>query len=349
MFDWKLLLRSSGADAVILTSPSNTLYASGYVSSFRTALLTKDGGYFLTDSRYFGEASEKVKGLNVVECSNQSLYSTLIELLQGAKRVAYDTDISLVEYLELTAKLASFELVPLGKELSLMRSVKSDMEIEKIRKALSISEKAFDMLLGFVREGVSERECAYTLEYYMMKLGGERISFDTIMAFGENTAYPHAHPTDKRLEKGMFVTCDFGAVVDGYHSDITRTFVFGKPTDKMLDVYNTVKDAGSLAMENIKDGVSARYVDSVAREHISKKGYGEYFTHSLGHGVGIDIHEEPRLASSSDTVLVTNNVVTVEPGIYIGGEFGVRIEEMVVVKDDGNERLNVSTRELIML
>lgn len=147
----------------------------------------------------------------------------------------------------------------------------------------------------------------------------------------------------------MFVTCDFGAVVDGYHSDITRTFVFGKPTDKMLDVYNTVKDAGSLAMENIKDGVSARYVDSVAREHISKKGYGEYFTHSLGHGVGIDIHEEPRLASSSDTVLVTNNVVTVEPGIYIGGEFGVRIEEMVVVKDDGNERLNVSTRELIML
>ena len=151
MFDWKLLLRSSGADAVILMSPSNTLYASGYVSSFRTALLTKDGGYFLTDSRYFGEASEKVKGLKVVECSNQSLYSTLIELLQGAKRVAYDTDISLVEYLELTAKLASFELVPLGKELSLMRSVKSDMEIEKIRKALSISEKAFDMLLGFVR------------------------------------------------------------------------------------------------------------------------------------------------------------------------------------------------------
>lgn len=349
MFDGKKLLRSSGADGVILMSPSNTLYASGYKSSFGAIVLVRENGYFLTDSRYTGEASKIIKGLKVVECSHKNMYETVIGLLGDAKSVAYDTDIMLSDYLELIAKLEDFELKPLSDSLSQMRSVKSEIEIEKIREALSISEKAFDMLLGYVKEGVTEKECAYTLEYYMMKLGGERISFDTIMAFGENTAYPHAHPTDKKLERGMFVTCDFGTVIDGYHSDITRTFAFGKPTDKMIDVYKTVKDAGSVAMENIKSGISAGYADSLARDYIAKKGYGEYFTHSLGHGVGIDIHEEPRLTALSDNILCSGNVVTIEPGIYIDGEFGVRIEEMVVVKDNGVNRLNVSGRELIVL
>lgn len=349
MFDGKKLLQSSGADAVILTSPSNTFYASGYRSSFGAVLLTREKGYFLTDSRYTGEASKVVKGLNIVECSHKDLYETVIGLLGDVNSVAYDTDIMLNDYLELKDKLGDFELRPLNDSLSIMRSVKSEIEIEKISQALSISEKAFEMLLGLVKEGITERECAYTLEYYMMKLGGERISFDTIMAFGENTAYPHAHPTDKKLETGMFVTCDFGTVIDGYHSDITRTFAFGKPTDKMRDVYNIVKDAGSIAMENIKEGVLAGYADSLARDYITKKGYGEYFTHSLGHGVGIDIHEEPRLTSLSDAILCSGNVVTVEPGIYIEGEFGVRIEEMALVKENGIKRLNVSERELIVL
>lgn len=349
MFDAQSLLVKSGCDAVLLISHENTFYAANYESTFAYVLITAERTYYLTDARYTQEARKCIEGMEIKECSPSDLYNIINSLISGLRTLAYDEDISLREYRELVNGIVGVELVPLGERCKDMRKVKSGREIDNIVKAQHIAEKAFEKLLGFVKEGVTERECAYTLEYYMKKYGGEAISFDTIVAFGENTACPHAHPSLRKLKKGDFITCDFGTVIGGYHGDMTRTFAFGKPTHKMIEVYKIVHKANLMAIDSIRAGVKASDVDAVARNFIADAGYGECFGHGLGHGVGVEIHEEPRLSPSCHDILEVNNVVTVEPGIYIDNEFGVRIEDIVIVEENGVRDINTLTKELIIL
>ena len=227
--------------------------------------------------------------------------------------------------------------------------VKTQQEIDLMIKAQRIAEKGFEHILDFVSAGKTEREVQLELDYYMLSNGAEELSFDTIALSGKNTSLPHGVPTDKPIEQGEFVLLDFGAVVQGYHSDMTRTFCVGEPTDKMRKVYQIVLDAQLAAIKAVKTGISGIALDAVARDIIKSEGYGDNFGHSLGHGVGMEIHEMPYASPTKDNILLENSIVTVEPGIYIENEFGVRIEDFVVVKDNGCENMTKAEKKLIII
>lgn len=213
----------------------------------------------------------------------------------------------------------------------MQNNVKSASEIAKMRKAAAITDDVFDAVVAALREGVTEKEIADLVLAETLRLGGSGVSFDTIVAFGESGAEPHHVPTDKRLEKGMLVTVDMGTVFEGYDSDFTRTVAFGEPTDEQREIYSVVLEAQRRALAAVADGVSCREVDAAARGYISECGYGDKYIHGTGHGVGTEIHESPTLNAASGEVLAAGQVVTVEPGIYIAGRMGVRIEDMVLV------------------
>lgn len=237
----------------------------------------------------------------------------------------------------------------LDNMIDALRMVKSESEIEKIKKAQKIAEGAFDDICGFIKPGVTEKEIALRLEHYMLTHGAEGLSFETIAVSGKNTSMPHGVPTDKKIEIGDFVTMDYGALYDGYHSDMTRTVAVGKVSDEQKKVYNTVLEAQKAGLDFIRPGVSGKDADRVSRDIIENAGYGEYFGHSLGHGVGVEIHEKPNLSPSSEFILKKGNVVTVEPGIYVPGKFGVRIEDFAVITENGAENMTHCPKELIIL
>ena len=230
-----------------------------------------------------------------------------------------------------------------------IRMVKTQDEIEKMIKAQRIAEKGFEHMLDFVKAGKTERQVQLELDYYMLSNGADELSFDTIALSGKNTSLPHGVASDKPIETGDLVLLDFGAVVQGYHSDMTRTFCVGEPTDKIRKVYEIVLNAQLAALDAVKAGISGKELDAVARDIISSAGYGDNFGHSLGHGVGMEIHEMPYASPSKDNILPENSVVTVEPGIYIENEFGIRIEDFVVVKNDGCENMTKADKQLIII
>jgi Xaa-Pro aminopeptidase len=227
------------------------------------------------------------------------------------------------------------------------RRVKTEAEIKKIRKAQKITDDAFSFVLTLINEDRTEVEIASEIEHFMRKSGADGLAFDTIAVSGKNSSLPHGVPTTSKLVKDSFFTMDYGAKVDGYCSDMTRTVVLGKADDEMKRIYNTVLTAQSEAMKFIRAGVSCKDADAVARKVISDAGYGEYFSHSLGHSLGLEIHELPSLSTKSEDILVSGNIVTVEPGIYIPGRYGVRIENMVLVTENGCENLTHSDNSLI--
>ena len=226
---------------------------------------------------------------------------------------------------------------------------KSEYEVECVIKAQRIAEKAFQETLNFIKVGVTEREIAAFLEYKMKCYGSEMPSFDTIVVSGVKSAMPHGVPDGKLIEAGDFITFDFGAVINGYHSDMTRTVAVGFATDKMRNVYNTVLNAQLSAEKTVKAGVKCADVDKAAREIIANAGYGKYFTHSLGHGIGLEVHEAPTVSHMCETVLKAGNIISDEPGIYIEGEFGVRIEDMLFVTEDSSKNLTNCEKSLIIL
>jgi Xaa-Pro aminopeptidase len=230
-----------------------------------------------------------------------------------------------------------------------IRVIKTPEQIEKIIAAQRIAEQGFEHMLGFIREGVTERQIQLELDYFMLSHGAEALSFDTIALSGANTSLPHGVPSDKKVCSGEFVLLDFGAVVDGWHSDMTRTVCVGEPTEKMRKVYDIVLNAQLKALDSVKAGMTGKELDAVARDYISANGYGSNFGHSLGHGVGMEIHEAPTASTSSDKKLEDGMIVTVEPGIYIEGEFGVRIEDFVVVHGNGCENMTKAEKKLIQI
>ena len=353
----KLFAIAPEVDAILVTSEKNRRYFTGFASTFGYLVLLKDRpSVFITDPRYF-EMAEVLKndGFDVRQIDNGiSGLATVCSILReaGAKRLGFeDTEMTVSEFGSVIKVFESekVNLVPCGEAINKMRRVKTEEETGYIVKAQSVTDKAFTEILKFVKPGVTEREVAIELQYLINKLGGHGLAFDTIVASGVNTSKPHAHPTDKKIESGDAVTIDFGASYNGYCSDMTRTFFVGEPSEKMRSIYNIVLLAQKTAIKNAYCGMTGKELDSWARELIVANGYGQYFTHSTGHSLGIDIHEEPRASKLSEDKLLANQFITVEPGIYIPGVGGVRIEDLLLIKEDEVIDLTTSDKNIIIL
>lgn len=337
-------------DGVLLTSPHNMRYFSGFAGGEGAVAITKDAAVVFTDSRYTEQAQTQATEFDVNE-TNDYLKSAC-EFFEkcGLKTVVFEDDnISAAEYKRLTELGGKCEFVFGAADINKLRMIKTAGELDKIRRAEEIGCRAFEHILDFIRPGVAERDIALEIEYFMRKQGAEGTSFDTIAISGARTSLPHGVPTEKWVESGDFVTMDFGCILDGYCSDMTRTVVVGKASDEQKKIYSIVKEAQMLGLDTIRAGISGCDADKAPRDYIDACGYGRYFRHSLGHGVGLLVHELPNLSPRSRIVLEENMVVSCEPGIYIPSFGGVRIEDLVAVTKDGCENLTPVTKELIEL
>lgn len=340
------------ADGVLIVSETNRRYFTSFPSSDGILLATKNGSVFLTDSRYIEEAQNTVKCCEVAELKKVS--EQLPELCKklGVKVLMTESERLTVAQLNSYRKLLKgITLTSVGtdKLIDRLRMVKSEEEKNSVIKAQRIAEKAYEHILGFIREGVTERQIALELDFFMLRNGAEAVSFETIAVSGANSSKPHGVPTDKKICRGDFITMDYGAVVNGYHSDMTRTVAVGEVSDEQVLVYETVLGAQLRSLETLREGVKCSDADRAAREYINEKGYGEYFRHSTGHGVGLEIHEKPNLSPKSDFILQSGNIVTIEPGIYIPGKFGVRIEDLAIITKFGCENLTKIPKKLAIL
>ncbi len=346
------ILEEKELDAILVTDEYNFHYLSGFAGE-GLLILDRENKYLVTDSRYTIAAKEFAgpRGFEICEYGGGKPLMRWVRNLtldKGHQLIGFEDQHMVVsEIAQYVKLLPTLEWKPLGGALELLRQVKSPEELEKLRIAESIGDKAFTAILPKIKAGMTELELAAEIEYAMKKNGAEGFSFDTIVASGLNSAKPHHKPSTKKLEEGDFITMDFGCIYQGYCSDMTRTVVLGKASEEQKKVYQTVLAAQLTGLEKIKAGLLGSWVDEAARKVISDAGYGQYFGHSLGHSVGLYIHESPNLSPSEKTVLKPGMIETVEPGIYIEGFGGVRIEDMVIVTEDGCENLTHSPKELI--
>ncbi len=340
-------------DCSLITDDINRRYLTGMKSSAGTVLCFPAQSYLLIDFRYVEKAKEVVRDAVVIEQEN--LYEQMAALFDkhNAKRIAVESgSLTLQRLAALQEKFPETEFVTdnaLTDALYALRTVKTPEEIGKIKAAQKLAEDALTALLETLHAGMSEREIALFLDFHMRRHGAEDLSFETIALTGSHTSMPHGVPDDRTVQKGDFVLMDFGAVVDGYHSDMTRTVCVGEPTDEMRHVYETVLHAQEAALAAVKAGMSGQALDGIARSVIAEAGYADAFGHSLGHGVGLEIHEYPVASPNAKCLLGAGHVVTVEPGIYLPGKFGVRIEDFVNITENGCENLTKFTKKLICL
>jgi Xaa-Pro aminopeptidase len=340
-----------GVDAILVTRLVNVRYLTGFTGSSAQLLLTPEGGILLTDRRYEEQSAREVPDLERVILARG--FPEMIPDVWGspaARRIGFESGgISYRTWRTLSESAAGVELVPVGDEVERLRTVKDADEIAILQQAQDITDESFDRVTGKLAEGITELVAAVELEQAMREGGAERIGFDTIVAFGENAAEPHHRPTDRALLRGDVVKMDFGCAVDGYHSDMTRTVSFGDPDPKLRDIHALVLRAHLAGLDAVRAGVTGGAADEAARAVIREAGFGERFGHSLGHGVGLEVHEAPSLRQRSDEVLPRDTVVTVEPGVYVPGLGGVRIEDAVVVGTDAARPLPRSPKELLVL
>lgn len=339
-------------EAALITSDISITYLTGFQHSEGYVLITKDNSYFLIDFRYAEAVQKTVKHIEVVMFS--TAFDSINDLLVKNKiesLLVEDKAVSLSVYNDFSQKL-SVQVVnspKISDIISKSRLVKTSDEIEKLITAQKIAEKSYLEILDFVKPGVTEREISARLEYLMKLSGAQRVAFELITVTGKNTSLPHGVPGDTKVQKGDFVTFDIGAVYDGYHSDMTRTVAVGEVSDEQREIYDIVLNAHLTALKSVRAGVAAFDVDKTARDIITNAGYGEFFGHSTGHGVGLEIHEAPYAGQRSKDILSENMTLTVEPGIYLPDKFGVRIEDTVLVTADGFETFATMPKELIIL
>lgn len=343
-------MSKKGIDGVLLVGDPNRNYMSGFTGDESFSIITLDKALFITDSRFTEQARQQVKDYEVVQYKN-SFANFLGEMTRelNIKKLGFEEDVlSYSIYNSYKSKVQS-EMVPLEGMVENLRVIKDKDELKCIKDAAGIADKAFEHMLKFIKSGMTEREIGLELEFTMKKLGAKDLSFPSIIASGERSCLPHGQATDKIVKDGDFLTMDFGCIYENYCSDMTRTIVIGKPNDKMVEIYNIVLEAQEKALKAFKAGVTGAQVDKVARDVIKEHGYGENFGHGLGHGVGRQIHESPRVSPLGTSVLQSGMVVTDEPGIYIPGFGGVRIEDLLVVTENGCEVLSKSPKNLICL
>ena len=341
-------LKSTGAEGFLITGEPNVAYFTGKKGNDCMLYVTQDEAWIITDFRY-REMAQELTWLSFYEtATGKSLYDFIGS--RPEKLIAVEKDrMQLSVYLSLKEKCSGKEILPVRDIVLELREVKDEYEIEATKKACAIAMKAFDHMCEYLRPGLTEKEAAAELEHCMKVLGADDLSFETILITGAKTSYPHGVPGDDVIQKGDFVTMDYGCKVDGYCSDETRTVAVGQPTQEMIDVYNVVLEAQLAACRGIKAGITGKQADSLARDVIEKAGYGEYFGHSLGHGTGLEIHENPRYAQTWDKPIKAGTIVSIEPGIYLPKKFGVRIEDLALVTETGIINFVTAPKELIIL
>ncbi|WP_226680005.1 M24 family metallopeptidase [Sutcliffiella horikoshii] len=342
--------QASGIDALLITSSKNRQYITAFTGSSGVAVVTEDKAVFITDFRYTEQAAKQCEGFEIVQHKG-GLVEEIANVVKdlGVAKLGFEQDhVTFSTYLNYKTTIKS-DLVPVSGVIEKLRLIKSEQEIKILKEATQIADAAFEHILTYIKPGLTELDVSNELEFFMRKQGAVSSSFDIIVASGYRSALPHGVASDKVIEKGEFVTLDFGAYYKGYNSDITRTLAVGEPSDELRTIYDTVLEAQLRGMRGIKAGITGREADALTRDYITEKGYGEYFGHSTGHGLGMEVHEGPSLSLRSDTVLEPGMIVTVEPGIYVAGLGGVRIEDDTIVTETGNETLSFSTKELIIL
>ncbi|MFB3160496.1 aminopeptidase P family protein [Neobacillus sp. 179-J 1A1 HS] len=341
---------SHGIDGFLITSQFNRRYMTNFTGSAGVVLISASKAQFITDFRYVEQASSQCEGYEVVKMTG-----TLVEEVAkqaknlGIKKLGFEEDHLTFSTYRAYEKELEAELVPISGVIEKLRLIKTEAEIKILKVAADIADAAFKHILDFIQPGKTELEVSNELEFFMRKAGATSSSFDIIVASGYRSALPHGVASDKVIEKGDFVTLDFGAYYDGYVSDITRTVAVGEPEAKLKEIYDIVQEAQLRGMAGIKPGMTGKEADALTRDYITEKGYGDYFGHSTGHGIGLEVHEGPALSFRSDLVLEPGMIVTVEPGIYLPGLGGVRIEDDTLITKDHNEAFTHSTKELIIL
>lgn len=338
-------------DAFVTIHGSNRRYLSGFTGSAGMAAVLPDAAVLLVDFRYTEQANQQATGWEVHQVT--SFFKGLAELLaeRGARRCGFEQDrLTYGAWRKLEEEVGFVEWVPTASFVEEVRGIKEPGELASLGKAVALADRAFDYMLEKARPGMTERSLALELEFFLRREGAEALSFPPIVASGPNAALPHARPTDRRLQEGDLLLLDYGCVVEGYCSDITRTVSLGPASEREKEIYHIVLRAQQAALAAIRPGMEGKAVDGVARGIIEEAGYGPYFGHGLGHGVGLDVHEDiPRLSQQAEVTLQPGMVCSVEPGIYIPGWGGVRIEDLIVVTDDGCRILTAAPKELIEL
>lgn len=342
---------SKNIDCILVFKPENRLYFSNFSGSTGYVILTKNKNIFATDFRYIEQAKEECKDFEIVELNKDYTIYNLLNKLDISTLGVEDDYVTMQFINSLQSDLVKFELLGVSEIIGNLRKIKYNEEIELISKAAQITDDAFSHILNIIKPGMTEREVALELEYFMKKNGASGPSFNIIVASGKRSSLPHGVASDKVIEIGDLVTIDMGCIYKGYCSDMTRTLVIGKANSKQKEIYNTVLNAQNEALNSIKPGMLCFDLDKIARDIIADNGYGKYFGHGLGHGVGLEVHENPRLSplDISKVPLEEGMIITDEPGIYIPDFGGVRIEDLVLVTKEGFEVLSKSTKELIEL
>lgn len=348
----KAMLEQKPLDAVILSNTDNIRYLSGYCGDTGFFFLSEHRAVIMTDFRYIYQVKAEAPECEALDVGSAGYAAAIAKLCEeeGAKRIGYEADHLLCASMEAwKEKLPEAEFINIEEELGALRIIKTEDELEKLRKAEHIGDLAFEDILNYLKPGVTELEIAARLEYFMKRKGASGNSFDPIVASGVNSSMPHAVPTAKKLEKGDFVTLDFGCKYDGYCSDMTRTVVIGKASDKQKEIYETVLRAQEAVLAGVKVGMTGKEIDAIARDIIYAAGYEGCFGHGTGHGTGLNIHEVPYASMKYDKVIAAGMTLTVEPGIYVKDFGGVRIEDLIVLKENGHENLTFSPKQLIEL
>ena len=345
-------LRQAHLDAILLTDENDRRFATGFPSSDGTVIVTVHQAFFITDSRYIEAAHNKVQNAEIAQTDAAHPYVDLINAAMEKTHVQKlgfeDAYMTVADYRHYSEKLHC-ELVPATELLISLRQSKDAEEVERMIAAQRIAEGALDQILKEIKPGVTEKEIAARLQYLMLAGGAENMSFDPIVASGPNGSMPHAVPTDRKIQEGDFVTMDFGCIYQGYCSDMTRTVAVGHVTEEMEKVYHTVLQAQLAGIAAAKAGATGHDVDAAARKVIEDAGYGPYFGHSFGHSVGVEIHEAPNATPANNNPLPLGAAVSAEPGIYLPGRFGVRIEDVLVLQEGGCMDITLAKKDLTIL
>lgn len=340
-----------GLDAMLLNSEPGEYYAVGFHGE-GNVVVTAQGCFYFTDSRYIEAANHLITGAEIAMTGRSRNYRAMVQEVVNRCRIRKlgfeEGYLSVADY-NLWKEGLTAELVPAQKLVNSLRAAKDEGEIALMTKAQEITDRAFSEILKFIQPGMTEQEIAAKLQYDMLRFGAEKMSFDPIVVSGPNGSLPHGIPSAKQVQQGEFITMDFGCKYGGYCSDMTRTVALGEPTGEMRKVYQTVLEAQLAGIAVTKAGVPGKSIDAAARKVIEDAGYGAYFGHGYGHSLGIEIHESPNANTRDETLLPVGAVVSAEPGIYLPGKFGVRIEDVTVLTADGCMVLTKSPKELIIL
>jgi Xaa-Pro aminopeptidase len=338
-------------DAMLVTNADNRRYLSGFTGSAGVLVITPDQAILITDFRYYEQVAREASGFRLakIETKLADLLPGLLDEL-GVERLGFESeDVTVAQHREWTDVTGDVEWLPMKEMVARIRAIKEAEELEALRRSVALTDAALAHLSDVIRPGMAETEVAWEIEAYMRAHGASKVAFDLIVAAGPNGALPHAHPGAHIIQEGEPIVVDIGCVLDGYCSDMTRTFCLGEPSARYLEVWQIVLNAQEAAEAAIQPGMSGVEADALARHVIEQAGYGEQFGHGLGHGVGLAVHEKPRASRLSEDVLEAGMTLTVEPGIYLPGEFGVRLEDLGVVRPDGIEVLTQSPKSPVLI